>query len=80
MRTTGDRTGEEEVLNDIGLIHSVLGQSQVALGYYSESLVIARATVNTTREAHILANMAVVFTDIGKNQKELERPSEWPEA
>jgi hypothetical protein len=57
-RAVGNRVGEAECLNDIGLIYGILGEPQKALEYFEQVLLIDGA-MNRKRE------QAVTINDIG---------------
>ena len=68
----GDRSGEANTLNNIGLVYSELGEKQKALEYYSQSLPLSHAVGDRSGEANTLNNIGLVYSELGEKQKALE--------
>jgi CHAT domain-containing protein/tetratricopeptide (TPR) repeat protein len=67
-----DRDREAASLNNIGLIHSRLGEPQKALEYYGQALQLYRASGNHQLEASTLSSMGTAHTRLGELQKALD--------
>jgi CHAT domain-containing protein len=61
----GDRAGEAQTLNNIGLVNQWSGNYPVALDYYQQSLVIAREIGDRATEALTLNNIGLVNQSSG---------------
>jgi CHAT domain-containing protein len=68
----GDRRQEALILNQIGLIYSVLGEKQKALDFYNQSLPLRRATGDKAGEAATLNNIGAVYDALGQKQTALD--------
>ena len=75
-RRAGDRKGEAQSLNNIGLVHRSLGEMQKALEKLNEALPIRRAAGDRKGEADTLNNIGVVHGSTGEMQKALEKLNE----
>jgi CHAT domain-containing protein/Tfp pilus assembly protein PilF len=75
-RKAGDRKGEAQALNNIGLVHRSLGEMQKALEKLNEALPVRRAAGDRKGEADTLNNIGVIYGSTGEMQKALEKFSE----
>ena len=75
-RIVGDRRGEAQTLNNIGLVYQSLGETQKALENYNEALPIRRAVGDRSGEAITLNNIGGVYQSRGEMQKALEKFNE----
>jgi CHAT domain-containing protein/Tfp pilus assembly protein PilF len=71
-RTLKDRATEALTLNEIGFIHSSLGETQKALDYYGQALPLFRLVEDRVQEAGALNNIGMVYFKVGELQKALE--------
>ena len=60
LRAVGDRGGEATTLNNIGAVHSALGEQARALEYYEQALPLLRAVGDRGGEATTLNNIGTV--------------------
>ncbi|MFM6059286.1 MAG: CHAT domain-containing protein, partial [Microcystis aeruginosa] len=65
-RAVGDREGEANTLNNIGVVYDDLGEKQKALDYYQQALPLSRAVGDRAGEAIILTGIGLVYRDQGK--------------
>jgi CHAT domain-containing protein len=72
FRAAGDRAGEADALNRLGLVQVVLGETEAALKSYGEALKIDRSLGDPKTEADVLANMARAYSVMGKMEDALE--------
>ncbi len=68
----GDRSGEANTLNNIGLVYNSWGEKQKALDFYNQSLPLSRAVGDRSGEANTLNNIGNVYNDLGEKQKALD--------
>ena len=66
MREIGNASGEASTLNNIGVVHKLLGRYAEALAQYDASLKIKRALGDKAGEANTLGNIANVYHLTGK--------------
>jgi CHAT domain-containing protein/tetratricopeptide (TPR) repeat protein len=79
FRVSGDRNGEADNLDSIGLVYSRLGQAQLALNFYQQALPLWRAVGNSIEErlyqrsgeASTLNNIGNVYLNVGQPQQAL---------
>lgn len=71
-RSIGDRPGEGQTLNNIGVVYWRFGQYQQALDYYQQALAIKRETNDKPGEASNLNNTGVVYWKLGQYQDALD--------
>lgn len=68
-RSAGDRSGEQETLNLLGVAYGDLGEKQQSLICYTEALSLAREERDRSSEAKILANIGWTYYELGESQK-----------
>ena len=61
----GDRTGETEALNSLGVAYRSLGDDDRARALLEESVDVARSLANPQRQATALTNLALLEIDTG---------------
>ncbi|MCI0621020.1 MAG: tetratricopeptide repeat protein [Acidobacteria bacterium] len=71
-RALGDRQKEAHTLHNLGLTHSLLGESQKALDYYNQALPLLRAVGERRWEASTLNRIGAVCIARDENQKALQ--------
>jgi tetratricopeptide (TPR) repeat protein len=71
-REVGDRAGEANTLNNIGMVHHDRGEGQTALGLYEEALPILQEVGDRAVEAAVLNNFGLVHHDRGDFQAALD--------
>lgn len=64
-REVGDRTGESDVLYDLGVLSSDNGDAAQALDYYRQALELQRAAGSLASQAHTLAGIGLVHRNRG---------------
>ena len=64
-RRAGDRTGETEALNSLGVAYRCLGDVDRARALLEESVDVARSLANPQRQATALTNLALLEIDTG---------------
>jgi tetratricopeptide (TPR) repeat protein len=67
-RETGNRTGESDALNGLGLIHQVLGERQRALELVEQSLRLRREIGDRGGEGRTLNNQGLIYADLGQEE------------
>ena len=70
MRATGDRAGEAQTLNHLGLLELELGETRDALARFGQALETFRALENVRWQGTVLHNIGLVYQSLG----------EWPRA
>lgn len=70
-QSAGDKQGEADTLNIIGVAYSALGEKQQALKYYNESLPLFRAVGDKQSEAVTFNNIGTVYDKLGEKQQAL---------
>src|SRR5262245_3493759 len=75
-RRAGDRKREAETLNNVGLVHHSLGETQKALDKFKEALPLRQAVDDRRGEAITLNNIGLVYRALGEMQKALEKYNE----
>jgi CHAT domain-containing protein/tetratricopeptide (TPR) repeat protein len=75
-RRSGDRDGEADTVNNIGMIYYSLGETQTALEKFNEALPIIRVLGDRRGEATALNNIGIVYHSLGQTQKALEKFNE----
>ncbi len=70
-RAIGDRLGEAQTLNFMGMVHRALGASRKALDCYNQALPLFRAGGDRIGEAETLNNMATAHHALGEIQTSL---------
>ncbi len=68
----GDKAGEASTLNNIGLVYDALGDKQLALDYYNQSLPLSRQVGDKAGEATTLNNIGGVYHALGDKQTALD--------
>ncbi|MBF2063152.1 MAG: tetratricopeptide repeat protein [Calothrix sp. C42_A2020_038] len=68
----GDKVGEGQVLNEMGLVYNSLVQNQKALEVLQQALTIHRDLKDRTKEAETLDNIGSTYYGWSQNQKALE--------
>ena len=71
-REVGDRAGEANTLNNIGLVYDHIGQPQEALSFYEQALPIAREVGDRAGEASILSNIGAVYRDTNQPSEAID--------
>ncbi len=64
---TPDRVGR--LLGTVGLAYADLGQVERAIGYYEQSLVIAREIGDRRGEGNALGNLGIAYADLGQVER-----------
>src|SRR5262249_7051683 len=75
-RRAGDRKGEAETFNRIGVVYHSLGEMQKALEKYNEALPLRREAGDRRGEAVTLYYLGTIYRSIGEMQKALEKYDE----
>jgi tetratricopeptide (TPR) repeat protein len=75
-RRAGDRRGEAETLNNIGLVYWSLGERQKALDKLDEALPIRREVGDRRGEGVTLNNLGLVYRLSGETQKGVDKFNE----
>jgi CHAT domain-containing protein/Tfp pilus assembly protein PilF len=75
-RRAGDHSSEPSILNSIGVVYWLLGETQKALEKFNEALPISRAAGDRRGEAESLNNIGAVCQSLGEMQKALEKYNE----
>ncbi len=70
--TLGARAKEALTLNEIGFIHSSLGETREALEYYGQAQQLFHLLGDRAQEAGTLNNIGMVYSKLGELQKSLE--------
>ncbi len=70
-RAAADHRDEAITLNNIALVHDILGEKQKALDYYNQALPLWRAVSDRDGEATTLGNLGTVYDSLGEKQKAL---------
>jgi CHAT domain-containing protein len=68
----GDVEGEADTLNDISEVYQLLGEYQLSLDSYNQTLSLYRKTGNITGEAKTLDTMGQVYRSLEEYQKALD--------
>jgi CHAT domain-containing protein/Tfp pilus assembly protein PilF len=71
-REMGNRRSEAVTLNNIGVIHSALGEKQRALEYYLQSHRIKQELGDRRDQPPTLNNIGSIYRDLGDYQKSLD--------
>ncbi len=71
-RAVGDKSGEANAMNHIGVIYSSLSENQKALDFMNQSLPIYRAIGDKLGEAATLGNIGSRYSVLGEKQKALD--------
>ena len=71
-REVGDRLGEATTLNNIGVVHSALGEESKALDYFNQSLPIRREIGDRDGETSTLTNIGLSHLRLGEKSKALD--------
>ncbi|MEM6500507.1 MAG: tetratricopeptide repeat protein [Cyanobacteria bacterium P01_C01_bin.89] len=69
FRTDGDSEGEADVLSNLGVAHSALGEYRRAIEYYEQSLELARDRGDRGGEASPLGNLGNAYYSLGDYPK-----------
>ncbi len=72
FRAEGDREGEGDTLNNLGLVYSGLGEYQRAIDVYEQALAIARDRGDRAGEASPLGNLGNAYYALGEYDKAIE--------
>jgi tetratricopeptide (TPR) repeat protein len=75
-RRAGASKEEAETLDNIGIIHLLLGEIQKALDKFDEALPITRAVGDRSGEANTLHNIGAAYRALGETRKALEKHNE----
>ncbi|MEV4760135.1 BTAD domain-containing putative transcriptional regulator [Micromonospora sp. NPDC049559] len=65
-RALGDRAGEGQLLNNLGIVHDGLSQHQAALEAYRRALVLCREVEDRRGERAALINLGVTYRRLGR--------------
>ncbi|HXO42128.1 MAG TPA: CHAT domain-containing tetratricopeptide repeat protein, partial [Thermoanaerobaculia bacterium] len=68
---TGDRAAETSALINLGGVHDLLGEPQLALDAYDRALEWAHQAGDREREAQCLNNLAAVYLGLGETREAL---------
>ncbi|MEO0538534.1 MAG: CHAT domain-containing protein [Cyanobacteria bacterium P01_A01_bin.123] len=68
----GDRFGEGQALNNLGLVYDDLGQYGQAIDLHEQSLVIAREMGDRITEGYALGNLGLVYDDLGQYERAID--------
>jgi CHAT domain-containing protein/tetratricopeptide (TPR) repeat protein len=71
-REIGDMDGQSNALNNMAIVHYMLGEIKDAAERLNQALLIARATNNRAGEGEILGNLGYMYGLLGQPQKALE--------
>ncbi|SDU02105.1 CHAT domain-containing protein, partial [Nitrosomonas ureae] len=71
-RELGDRNGEANSLNNLGIVYKSLGQYPQALNYHQQSLAIRRKIGERNGEADTLNNLGNVYTSLDQYPQALD--------
>jgi tetratricopeptide (TPR) repeat protein len=71
-REIGDRHGEGNALNSLGVGYADLGETRRAIEYHEQSLVIARETGDRRGQGIRLGNLGRAYADLGDIQRAIE--------
>lgn len=72
FRREGDRDGEADVLSNLGLVQSALGNYQQAIEYYEQSLQLAQAVGDRAGQASPLGNLGNAYYSLGQYETAIE--------
>ena len=64
-----DRSLLGELLGAIGIAHSQLSETQKAIGYYEQQLVISHQIGDRQGESNVLGNLGIAYRHLGEVQK-----------
>lgn len=70
-QAVSDKSGEAETLNNIGRVHSDLGEKQEALDSYAKALSLFESIDSKIDQALVLNNIGRIQDDLGEKQKAL---------
>jgi tetratricopeptide (TPR) repeat protein len=65
----GKAREEAHLLNQLGAIHSALGEKQQAIDHYQQALKASRAAKAQDEEANALKQLERLFSEIGEKYK-----------
>jgi DNA-binding SARP family transcriptional activator len=68
-RECGDRSGEAYALTNLGAVHRLLGQYDVAIDHLSQALSLHESTGDRHGEARTLSNLGIVEDRIGEHDR-----------
>jgi CHAT domain-containing protein/Tfp pilus assembly protein PilF len=71
-REIGERSGQADTLNNIGMVYRDLGDKQKAMDYYNQALPVYSQAGDRGNQAHELINLGIVHSDLGERQKALD--------
>jgi CHAT domain-containing protein/tetratricopeptide (TPR) repeat protein len=71
-RDAGEKTGEAQTFNEMGVAYSGLGEPKRAVEFYSQAMPLWRALGDRTNEAITLTNMGTAYWRFGESQKALD--------
>lgn len=66
-RAAGDRTREVDALNQLGVLHRILGNTETARELYGRALALAREIGDRRGEAGARNNLGVAYNQLGDN-------------
>ncbi|SKA09613.1 ATP-binding protein [Sediminibacterium ginsengisoli] len=65
--------GKADALNNLGIVYDIKGNLQLALKYYDEANDIYRKLKDTANIVQTLMNIAMVYKEIGKDERAVQR-------
>jgi tetratricopeptide (TPR) repeat protein len=68
----GDRRGEGNLLDNLGVAYYSLGQVEQAVEYYQKALEIAREIGDRRGEGSALGNLGIAYADLGQVEQAVE--------
>ena len=73
-QTQNNKLGQANCFTNIGIIYSILGESQKALDYFNQALPIYKTVAVRDRnaEASVLNDIGIVYNRLGESQKALD--------
>ncbi|HNH82186.1 MAG TPA: CHAT domain-containing protein [Acidobacteriota bacterium] len=72
VRTLKDAKKEASTLNNLGVVHNLLGNSDKAIEYLEQTLPLQKATGNLKGYGMTLNNLGAIYTKLGQKQKTLD--------
>src|SRR5262245_17105001 len=71
-RESGDRSGEAYALTNLGAVHRLLGQYDVAIDHLSRALELHESTGDRHGAARTLSNLGIVEDRLGQHERAAE--------
>jgi signal transduction histidine kinase len=65
--------GKADAMNNLGVFYDIKGNLQFALRYYDEAYLAYKALNDTANQVQTLMNIAMVYKQIGKDSKAIQR-------